>query len=109
MYEYMAKKVDLMRPIIFLCVVFLSLLSSFFPAAGQKSDPCYKNWVDSARNAIKVQNYRQAFDFYLDAFSEKSPKNPVHLYEAAVVSARTLHEPCVYVFKYGSGKRIFLL
>lgn len=65
-----------MRPIIFLCVVFFSLLSSFFPAAGQKSDPCYKNWVDSARNAIKVQNYRQAFDFYLDAFSEKSPKIP---------------------------------
>ena len=50
----MAKKVDLMRPIIFLCVIFLSLLSSFFPAAGQKSDPCYKNWVDSARNAIKA-------------------------------------------------------
>ena len=101
-----------MRPIIFLCVVFFSLLSSFFPAAGQKSDPCYKNWVDSARNAIKVQNYRQAFDFYLDAFSEKSPKNPVHLYEAAVVSARTLHERLAFMFLNMAaerGKRIFLL
>ena len=103
----MAKKVDLMRPIIFLCVVFLSLLSSFFPAAGQKSDPCYKNWVDSARNAIKVQNYRQAFDFYLDAFSEKSPKNPVHLYEAAVVSARTLHERLAFMFLNMAAERGF--
>lgn len=78
----MAKKVDLMRPIIFLCVIFLSLLSSFFPAAGQKSDPCYKNWVDSARNAIKVQNYRQASIFIWMPF-RKISQNPVHLYEAA--------------------------
>lgn len=87
-----------MKSIVFLFVFSLWGLYSFSPVMGQKNNLHYKNLVDSAHNAIKAQNHQQALDFYLDAFSEKSPQNPIHLYEAAVVSAKTSHKRLAFMF-----------